>query len=236
MEVMERPRLAAPAGARQRYETVRKSGGFAALVRASGMVEQRLPPVRKAKTAPVVKGERPGDPTPERVAKVEPGMVRETPTPPYTVQIQAVYHKYQKRLLLDELIALDTLYEMGARATVKNGLTTRYDGSRVDVSTGGFQHLSDFERDAHEAFRAVWERLAPGLRLVAFDLVFEGVRGGRERALTLQEVGNEISGYRDEGRAVGAGFAALRVLSWQVAEILGNSRQRKKTGSRVKSC
>jgi hypothetical protein len=168
-----------------------------------------------------------GDPQPERLEKADGGFVTSL-TPPFVNRILAPYQKYAKQLGVAEMVALDALYEMGAQALsgAHARLTSAYDPNITDApGHRDFSHMGEKQRQSFNRFFRLWDQIDEGLKRVAYDLVFEMTRPGKDRPVTLVEAGRDISNYQDERRAIGGAVGVLRSLAWRVIQIRRNERR-----------
>lgn len=168
-----------------------------------------------------------GEPQPERLKKADGGFLTSL-TPPFVNRILAPYQKYASNLGPGEMNALDALYEMGAQALSSAGarLTSAYDPNITDApSHRDFAHMGEKQRQTFNRFFNLWNQIDEGLRLLAYDLVFEMTRPGRDKPVTLVEVGRDISNYQDERRAIGAAVTGLRILAWRIIQLRREERK-----------
>ena len=162
-----------------------------------------------------------GYPQPERLRKADGDFITAN-APPFTNRIEAPYQRYRANLGDAEVLALDALYDLGAKA-LSGGygkLVAGYDPDRISGSRQPSSHLSEAQRGSYARFYDIWDHLDNGLRGVAYDLVFEMTRPDREKPLTVAEVGRALSGYADERRAIGAAVASLRILAWRIIQLM----------------
>lgn len=174
-----------------------------------------------------------GAPTPEREQRAA-GAVSRPQVPPFNSQILGVAQKFSKSLGPELMIVLEKLHEVGTLGASSRGLTQSYEGPRVDGTVGGYEHLSAVSRDAAEQYRNVMAKMPPELRAYVKELVLEDIgievnsaRGAPpRRARTVKEIGQELSGYEGEQRAMGAVVVALRIIAWIARSELGFIRRR----------
>lgn len=157
-----------------------------------------------------------------------------TTSPPFNSQILGIAQKFARGLGPDVMLVLERLHMVGARSESSRGLVQSYEGVRVDGGGGAYQHLSQSGRSAHEQLIAVMERMPPELWQLAKELVLEDVgmelnsaRGAPpRRARTAKEIGQELTGYDTEQRALGAVIGALRIIAWIARGELGFTRRK----------
>lgn len=173
-----------------------------------------------------------GEPTPERAWKA--AGVSKTTVPPFNSQIMGPAQKFAKGLGPEVMLILERLAEVGALGESSKGLVSSYEGVLVDSSGGGYEHLAAVSRDAHEQFQAALQAMPAELRGYVRELVLEDVgaeissaRGAPpRRARSLKEIGQELSGYDGEQRALGAVSAALRIIAWCARTQLGFKKRK----------
>jgi hypothetical protein len=170
---------------------------------------------------------RPGEPTPQRVEKADPGAVVAVTSPPFNSRVLPLVTRYADRLGPDIVLALEQFAEMRAKGQGKRGLTAGYDGFKVDTSRTDYSHLTPAESKAHNRFHRVMQALPAELRPIVTELLFD--EEGR-KPLTIAR---ELSGYDSEHHQRGALVTALRIIAWLVRDELskgarnGQGRARK---------
>jgi hypothetical protein len=172
-----------------------------------------------------------GEPTPERA--VHAAGIAKALAPPFNSRVLDVPQKFARALGPELMIVLERLYEVAMIGMTSRGLTQSFE-PRIDGSAGGYEHLSAVSRDAHEQFHSVMDRMPAELRPLVRELVLEDIgieinsaRGAPpRRARSVKEIGQELSGYEGEQRAMGAVVAALRIIAWHARAELGFKRRK----------
>lgn len=210
----------------------RREQGARAFLEAVGTVEQRLTVRPVEVRTPKVKipalpapAEKVGKPTPEREAKAV--AVSEPNAPPFNSQVLSIPTYLAKQLGPEAMMVLEKLYEVGIKSHNSRGMTSSYEGQRVDLSRTSYEHLSASERDAHEQFVAAMARMPPELQDLANELVLECPSLNHPKPRSAEEVGAAITGYTDRRRALGAVVAILHAIEWCVRPELTWTRRRK---------
>jgi hypothetical protein len=193
----------------------------------------KKPSPKKTALVPVAPETPSGDPTPQRAVKAV-GEVAKAKAPPFNSQILSIAQKFSRGLGPEVMIVLERLHEIGHLGQSSRGMTSSYEGVKVDGSAGGYEHLSAVSRDAADQFRAIMEKMPPELQKLTRELVLEDIgmevssaRGAPpRRSRTAKEIGQEVCGYESEQRALGATSAVLRVIAWIARSELGFKRRK----------
>lgn len=159
------------------------------------------------------------EPLPDRIKRGE--VITKAQMPPFNSQILTTAQRFAKALGPEVMVILELLHETGMRGESYRGLTSRYEGVRIDSSRAGYEHMAASDRDAHERFQLAMSRLPAELRDMVRELVLEDTRR------SVRAIGEELSGFTSEQRALGAVPAALRIIAWCVRDALyGRGRKR----------